>query len=1633
MTSGTTNSLAFNSANTAGNLIVVYVLWSNTGAVTVSDSKGNAYSSVGTATKWNNNAFSSQVFYAKNVLGGANTVTATFATAINGFGIIYLHEYSGMDKVNPLDVSAAAAGSGSAMNSGSATTANANDLIFGAAGSTASVTKVGTGFTSRSTSYANRTEDKKVTTVGSNNATATQNGSAWVMHMVAFRADPGAPDITAPSVPSGLTATAASSSQINLAWTASTDDFGVTGYKIFRDGTQVGTSATPSFPDTGLTPSTTYSYTVSAYDAAGNTSNQSTAASATTNAPPDTTPPSIPTGLAASAVSPTQINLSWNPSSDNVSVAGYKVFRNGTQVGTPGTTLYQDTGLAGATTYNYTVAAVDGAGNTSAQSLGASATTLTAPPDTTPPTVTLTAPLAGATVQGQVGMSANASDDTAVLGVQFLLDGANFGSEDTTAPYSVNWDTTSVPNGSHVVAARARDGASNLTTTPPISVTVDNPAVPSGLAAGYAFDEASGTTALDASGHSLTGTLTNGPTRVPGRYGSAVNLDGVNDYVDLGNPAGLQLTGSMTVSAWVYSSAFPGDDAPIVSKRGTGELGYQLDTTVDTGPRTIGFKLTSSSGTNMFRYGATTLQANTWYHIAGVYNATAGTLDVYLNGQLDNGSLVGTVTTSQRNSTVNVNIGQRPSGGFFFNGRIDDVRIYNRALTASENQAAMNTPLGGVGSSDPTPPSVSITAPANNSQVSDIVSVTAQASDNVGVAGVQFYVDGVATGPEDAADPYGLAWDSRTVTNGAHTLTATARDAAGNVTTSTSVAVNVANTNFFQNDILATGFNLPTAMKFLPDGRLLIAELAGKIKIVPAPYTTPDPTPFLQLTNVGTAGVQQGIYDFALDPNFATNHYYYVFYTLGTPNHDRLSRFTANATNTGTVAGSEFVLYEDPQNANAEHHGGAIMFGNDGKLYFTTGEHFDAAAAQNLNSPRGKVHRINLDGTVPTDNPFYDGTGPHVDSIWAYGLRNPYRAYYDAPTGRMYIGDVGGNDYSTAQEEVDLGARGANYGWANYEGDCSAPCTSPLYTYAHNGRDAAITGGFVYHGDTFPAGFDGRYFFADYTQNWIRDLSFDANGNVAGVFNFEPADGSVDGPYGDIVYLIEGPDGNLYYLDLGYSDISGSFGISKLRRISYVSSNQAPVVAASATPTAGPTPLDVTFSSAGSSDPEGHALTYLWTFGDNTTSTAANPVHTYTQSGTYSARLAVSDGVNTSNSTPISISVGNRPVATLTSPTDGAFFLAGDVISFSGDAVDPEDGTLPASAFTWTIDMLHEGHVHPGIPIVGVKSGTFTIPTTGHDFSGLVRYRIMLTVTDSTGLTDTKTVLIWPTKVNLTFDTVPSGQTLYLDGIAKTTPFVYDTLVGFNHTIEARNATSGSSNYTFASWSDGGDQTHVVVVPASAQSYTATYTVTPVLTPIGFVQVKSTTPQSSQTAVSAAYSQAQTAGNFNVVAIGWNDVVSNITSVTDSSGNVYQLAAPVTRGSGVSQAIYYAKSIVGGTNTVTANFDRAASFVDLRILEYTGIDSANPVIATASAAGSGATANSGNVTTTAAKALIFGAGVTTGGFNGAGTSFTSRIITTPDLDIAEDRIVTATGTYSATAPQGGSYVMQVVAFRGAAQ
>jgi VanZ family protein len=197
------------------------------------------------------------------------------------------------------------------------------------------------------------------------------------------------------------------------------------------------------------------------------------------------------------------------------------------------------------------------------------------------------------------------------------------------------------------------------------------------------FDAVRGSAVSDESGSGLAGTLIHGPRLVDGVLGKGVALNGENQWVALGNPVALRLVGSLTITAWINPTSFPSDDAAIVSNH-TG-LGYQLDTTIDEGPRTIGFKLTNASGKLISRYGRTPLQLDRWYHIAGVYDAIAQTMDVYLNGRLDNGCLRGDVTTSQRPSGAKVFIGRRArSRGYEFAGAIDEVRIFSRPLTREE-------------------------------------------------------------------------------------------------------------------------------------------------------------------------------------------------------------------------------------------------------------------------------------------------------------------------------------------------------------------------------------------------------------------------------------------------------------------------------------------------------------------------------------------------------------------------------------------------------------------------------------------------------------------------------------------------------------------------------------------------------------------------------------------------------------------------------------------------------------------------------------------------------------------------------------------------------------------------------------
>jgi hypothetical protein len=319
--------------------------------------------------------------------------------------------------------------------------------------------------------------------------------------------------------------------------------------------------------------------------------------------------------------------------------------------------------------------------------------------------VTKTTSVAVSPQQTNVNISVSPSTTTLTAGQTRQFTATVTGTPNTAVTWSVNplignisasglYTAPSVTS-SRTVTVRATSVA-DATKSATSTVVVNPPAPPpppsSGLVAAYSFNEGSGTTVADASGNGNTGTIVGATRTNAGKYGRALSFNGTSSYVNLRNRASLRLTGSMTWSAWVRPTANPANDGQIIAKS-DGSAGWQLKSSPATGPQTFGVAVSRNNSSHTQRYSRTVRSLNTWYHIAGVYNAAARTLDIYVNGVLDNGVLRGTVPGSQFNANLDVYIGRRSGRGNYFNGIIDQVRIYNRALSAAEIRNDMNTPI----------------------------------------------------------------------------------------------------------------------------------------------------------------------------------------------------------------------------------------------------------------------------------------------------------------------------------------------------------------------------------------------------------------------------------------------------------------------------------------------------------------------------------------------------------------------------------------------------------------------------------------------------------------------------------------------------------------------------------------------------------------------------------------------------------------------------------------------------------------------------------------------------------------------------------------------------------------------------
>ena len=612
----------------------------------------------------------------------------------------------------------------------------------------------------------------------------------------------------------------------------------------------------------------------------------------------------------------------------------------------------------------------------------------------------------------------------------------------------------------------------------------------------------------------------------------------------------------------------------------------------------------------------------------------------------------------------------------------------------------------------------------------------------------------------------------------------------------------------FAETVVASGLANPTAMEFAPDGRLFVGQQGGRLRVIKNGALLA--TPFVTLT-VNSSG-ERGLLGVTFDPDFATNNFVYVYYTATTPNvHNRISRFTANGD--VAVASSEVVILDlNPLSGATNHNGGAIHFGEDGKLYAAVGDNANGANAQTLANLLGKILRINADGSVPTDNPFYGQAAGVNRAIWALGLRNPYTFSIEPVTGRMFINDVGQNTW----EEIDEGVSGSNYGWPDTEGPTSDPrFDPPVYAYQHGAgtpTGCAIAGGAFYNPQDFlqfPASYDGDYFFADYCSGWIYKLeTSDLTATQFATGISSPVDLKVS------------DDGALYYLARGNGSTTGV-----VARITYANtppsitshpSNRTVAVDQSAT-------FSVTASGAA-------PLSYQWQRNGANIAGATSSSYTLAsaQASNNGARFrAVATnpfGTATSNEATLTVTSNMAPVVTITQPAAGLLYRGGQTINFAGSATDAEDGTLPASAFTWEVVFHHDTHIHPFIqPTSGITSRSFVIPTTGETAAN-VWYRIHLTVRDSAGLTHTTFRDVLPRTVQVTVATNPAGLQVRIDGQPVTAPTTFTGVVGTQRTLTAVTPqTSGGTTYAFQSWSDGGAVQHSISTPASNSTYTATF------------------------------------------------------------------------------------------------------------------------------------------------------------------------------------------------------------------
>jgi glucose/arabinose dehydrogenase len=635
----------------------------------------------------------------------------------------------------------------------------------------------------------------------------------------------------------------------------------------------------------------------------------------------------------------------------------------------------------------------------------------------------------------------------------------------------------------------------------------------------------------------------------------------------------------------------------------------------------------------------------------------------------------------------------------------------------------------------------------------------------------------------------------------------------------------------FTETVLASNLTSPTTLDIEDNGRIWLAYQDGRIEVI-----EPGETGTRFAFQVDANGSNEwGLQGLELDPNFAANGHIYVYYTAASPEpHNRLSRLTVNPTTGNTILpDSEVVLLDLPnfsQWGNPPWHiGGAVHVRHDGTIFVQIGESQQAVQSQDLNSPLGKIFRVNPDGTAPTDNPFYDaGDGiTWTDYIWSSGLRNPFAGDLDPVTGRLFVADVGAGSW---EEINDATLPGLNFGWPNTEGNFNQTqfpnFTQPVHAYSH-ANGCAITGAAFYNGGLagFPAEYEGMFFFSEFCGGEIRYIDPDNPAAGSTVFATQA---------GYPMNIESGPDGALYYISRG-AGAGGApgTGTGSVRRIAYAASVP-PQIVGNPQPTLASAGYTAQFSvSAAGTGP----LAYQWQvstggeFTDIPGATAAvlvlDAVPLANNGNQYRAVVTNSLGTATSAAATLSVTSDTPPQPYFDLPAIGSTYRSGDVISFSGGAFDNEDGELDAVNLAWSIDFHHNVHSHPLVPPTsGITEGQITVPFVTETDDD-VFYRITLTATDSAGLSTTTFRDVQPLKSDFSFQTNMPGLagSILVDGASREAPF-YDTGVELvQRTVSVPNSIqAGGTLGFFSQWIDGEtSRDRTILTPIEDTAYVALY------------------------------------------------------------------------------------------------------------------------------------------------------------------------------------------------------------------